>query len=389
MSRPSSAAVKKSKHFLFFTTICGILAALILLTGSITFFAANRLMRHQVKPLETSVNNLMPPFEPASFLSIDDDINLSGWFFRATEKPKHITVILVHDFNSNRAPFGSKTANLIHSILADGYNVLTFDQRHAGNSDGQLTNFGHSEWLDVLGAIRYLEKAAGSADCILYSIGSGITASLNAWQSLHAPAQTADSGRLSDVNKEPPLSQAKNFQTELIKHNIAQAALNQKHIKGMILDTALPTSDDYIRQAVRTYGGILAKLTARTVPSAVRLTGETGKSTDIKKITAELPCPILFIIPESRQGVSEDKLLEVPRARAVAKPELTYAVDASNKVRNEPGSVEPETGSVATVTDTAHREEKIMNDSFSGDSYLYCQNISLFLESLGDQVSSF
>jgi fermentation-respiration switch protein FrsA (DUF1100 family) len=53
---------------------------------------------------------------------------------------------------------GGRTAyiNLAKDFLDRGYNVLTFDFRAHGQSDGQIDSFGDHERRDVLGAVRWL-----------------------------------------------------------------------------------------------------------------------------------------------------------------------------------------------------------------------------------------
>ena len=46
---------------------------------------------------------------------------------------------------------------LAQPLLSAGYNVLTFDFRAHGDSDGQLTSLGANERLDVLAAVRWLQ----------------------------------------------------------------------------------------------------------------------------------------------------------------------------------------------------------------------------------------
>jgi alpha-beta hydrolase superfamily lysophospholipase len=55
---------------------------------------------------------------------------------------------------------GGRTAyfTLAREFLEQGYNVLTFDFRGHGESDGQIDSFGDHERRDVLGAVRWLRE---------------------------------------------------------------------------------------------------------------------------------------------------------------------------------------------------------------------------------------
>jgi fermentation-respiration switch protein FrsA (DUF1100 family) len=92
-----------------------------------------------------------------SFPSAADSIRLSGWFFSAAdatpEAPAPV-VILCHGIWTGRR----ECLPLALRFQAAGYNVLTFDFRAHGLSDGRFTSVGHHETNDVLGAIEYVKN---------------------------------------------------------------------------------------------------------------------------------------------------------------------------------------------------------------------------------------
>jgi pimeloyl-ACP methyl ester carboxylesterase len=100
------------------------------------------------------------PIEDISFRvyenSIDksgEQLELSGLLIRA-EKEKAPTVIALHGKGSNRIGvlrFGYMFYKL-------GYNVLIYDQRHHGRSEGSFTTYGYYESHDVKSAISFLES---------------------------------------------------------------------------------------------------------------------------------------------------------------------------------------------------------------------------------------
>ncbi|MBV9327932.1 MAG: alpha/beta hydrolase [Chloroflexi bacterium] len=97
--------------------------------------------------------------EEVSFPSAGDGIRISGWYFRATdatpETPAPV-VILCHGIWTGRR----ECLPLALRFYAAGYNVLTFDFRAHGLSDGRFTSVGHHETNDVLGAIEYVKARA-------------------------------------------------------------------------------------------------------------------------------------------------------------------------------------------------------------------------------------
>ncbi|HEX8035277.1 MAG TPA: alpha/beta fold hydrolase [Ktedonobacterales bacterium] len=111
------------------------------------------------------------PVETVRFPATDG-VRLSGWL--AVASPRAPTVILVHGFK------GSRVAMLpwAHFLYAAGYNVLLFDDRGCGESEGWATTLGAREADDLIGAVRYLQ---GRADlpvkrygAIGVSLGAGV-----------------------------------------------------------------------------------------------------------------------------------------------------------------------------------------------------------------------
>jgi uncharacterized protein len=94
--------------------------------------------------------------EEVTFPSAGDALRISGWFFRAdsTSQTPRPVIVLCHGIWTGRReclPLGLR-------FQAAGYNVLTFDFRAHGLSDGRFTSVGHHETNDVLGAITYVKS---------------------------------------------------------------------------------------------------------------------------------------------------------------------------------------------------------------------------------------
>jgi uncharacterized protein len=79
-----------------------------------------------------------------------DNLNLSGWFIKA--KKSKGTIILAHGWD------GGKEGMLDYAFFLqkNGYNILLFDFRAAGESEGDTITLGYYEKNDILGAINYL-----------------------------------------------------------------------------------------------------------------------------------------------------------------------------------------------------------------------------------------
>jgi dipeptidyl aminopeptidase/acylaminoacyl peptidase len=92
--------------------------------------------------------------EEVSFGSAGDNVRISGWFFRARGEERRPAIVLCHGVWTGRR----ECLPLALRFRAAGYNVLCFDFRAHGLSDGRFTSVGHLETNDVIGAVEYLKQ---------------------------------------------------------------------------------------------------------------------------------------------------------------------------------------------------------------------------------------
>lgn len=88
-------------------------------------------------------------YEDVSFRT-QDGILLRGWFIPCSN-PKAKTIILLHGYPADK---GDILAS--HIFLHKNYNLLFFDFRYFGHSEGRYSTIGKNEVLDLLAAIQYL-----------------------------------------------------------------------------------------------------------------------------------------------------------------------------------------------------------------------------------------
>ena len=105
------------------------------------------------------------PVHDAAFLS-RDGTRLSGWFLPAREAATidRPTVVLLHGYRSRKERM-LRHADYLHEA---GYNVLLFDFRGSGGSEGDRITLGAREQLDALGALDYL---AARGDIAMTRVG--------------------------------------------------------------------------------------------------------------------------------------------------------------------------------------------------------------------------
>lgn len=107
------------------------------------------------------------PYEDASFRT-EDGLRLKGWYIPAAVSTDK-AILLLHGHKSNRQ--GLLNDGIV-GMLHDRYNVLTFDMRNNGESEGTATSFGFHEGKDALAAIAYL-KGRGNKKIAVYGGSMG------------------------------------------------------------------------------------------------------------------------------------------------------------------------------------------------------------------------
>jgi dipeptidyl aminopeptidase/acylaminoacyl peptidase len=90
-------------------------------------------------------------FEKAS-LKTEDGLKLAAWFI-PTKKQTNKAIILLHGYPADKG-------DLLYwaAFIKEDYNLLFFDFRYFGASEGSFTSLGHHERKDILAAIEYLKK---------------------------------------------------------------------------------------------------------------------------------------------------------------------------------------------------------------------------------------
>ncbi|HWE61785.1 MAG TPA: alpha/beta fold hydrolase [Chloroflexota bacterium] len=125
-------------------------------------------------------------YSNVQFPSQQGNILLRGWFLPAGASTR--TVIMAHGYRGHRfAESGSLL--LAAALVHHGFNVLAFDFRGEGQSQGTLVSIGQDERYDVLGAVQYLNRRFAGRDPHIGVLGFSMGA---ATALLTAPLDTRD-----------------------------------------------------------------------------------------------------------------------------------------------------------------------------------------------------
>jgi pimeloyl-ACP methyl ester carboxylesterase len=114
-------------------------------------------------------------YEEISFASPLDGTILRGWYIPAAV-PSGRVVVLAPGIDNNRLA-GGISLPLAAGLVADGFDVLAFDFRGQGESDGDTLSFGAREQHDVLGAVA-AARARGARHVAVVGFSMGTAAAM-------------------------------------------------------------------------------------------------------------------------------------------------------------------------------------------------------------------
>lgn len=285
-----------------FAIVAAAIALVLVAIIIMTFVKADQIMRTPGKELASFTSNIMPDYRLAAFPSLDEQTRLSGWFFPAKGNPLS-TVVIVHDNGSNRLQFDLDSPPLFDYLVNRGLNVLAFDLRYSGQSDGNMSTYGYSEWEDVLAAIQYARQFASTEDVILYGFGSGVSAALMAWEEIPVSGTDPDD----------------------IPSKLKLLTYDRSYIRAVILDTPAISPDDYIQADTRESGAAGRYLLQHTVPYAVRLSAGHSKTANLVTIVSQMQLPVMIawsdndahIKSESTQAFIQERVRLYPAATQI------------------------------------------------------------------------
>jgi uncharacterized protein len=162
MDGPPSAKERKSWFF--------VMAGVVLLVGlpylAISVYAASEITKSAHRPLDRPATDVSPNYEAVSFFSRVDHLRLKGWLFHVSPRTGSSTswlppvnqrsAILLHGHDSNRVNLDWGELGIAKDLVAHGLDVLVFDLRAAGESEGNRETFATLEPRDLLGAYDFM-----------------------------------------------------------------------------------------------------------------------------------------------------------------------------------------------------------------------------------------
>lgn len=146
-------------------TALGVAIILVLYIG-LSIYGAVEAMEIPRLPLNDSPSSVGLDYEDVSFTSRDDGVLLKGWYLPGEGEN---VIIIVHGGFQNRLDDNVNTLGLAHDLVNKGYDILLFDLRGRGESEGKGLALSNIE-RDIGGAVDYLEGEGYPSESI-YIIG--------------------------------------------------------------------------------------------------------------------------------------------------------------------------------------------------------------------------
>ena len=155
--------------------------------------------------LTTTPAELGIKFEKISFITTDS-IKLSGWFIAAQNSSSAPTIIIAHGLGASKSDF----INLSRVFSSNGFNVVLFDFRAHGESEGKSCSLGLKEQMDISAAVDYIisRKDLKNKSIGLYGFSLGGAAGI---------LTASNDQRIKAITADTPFSSLKRISEDVIK----------------------------------------------------------------------------------------------------------------------------------------------------------------------------
>ncbi|QKS70697.1 alpha/beta fold hydrolase [Paenalkalicoccus suaedae] len=142
----------------------------------ISVYVGLNMTRTDTKPLMGTPEDVDLPYEDMSYFSADGETSLSGWLIEP-ESDATATIIMSHGYRGNREEENVGFLSLANEFREEGYRVILYDFRNAGDSAGSITTIGDMEQDDLAGTVEWANERFDDP-VILYGISMGAATTL-------------------------------------------------------------------------------------------------------------------------------------------------------------------------------------------------------------------
>jgi dipeptidyl aminopeptidase/acylaminoacyl peptidase len=149
----------------------GVILTVVVVFVGISGYLGYSMTRVERVPLEGNPGLMGLTYEDVSFPSIDKELTLRGWFLPNPDSKQ--VIVMVHGNGYNRVDPTVGTLDIASRLVGHGYNVLMFDLRGYGESDGNMVSGGYYEKRDLEGAVEYMKERGFNRIGVLgFSLGA-------------------------------------------------------------------------------------------------------------------------------------------------------------------------------------------------------------------------
>lgn len=131
--------------------VFGLFVAIILIYFGFSFIVANEMTKRMAPRLDVTPRVVSLNYEDIEFKA-SDGLNIKGWLFR-TNSDK--LVIMVAGLLPNRINTDYYAMWIARDLVDEGYNLIMYDSRAHGLSEGNRNSYGRFEGNDIVGAVDY------------------------------------------------------------------------------------------------------------------------------------------------------------------------------------------------------------------------------------------
>lgn len=166
---------KLSKLKKYLITVISVILVLLLFTTAYVAYIGWSLI-HPKK--FTKTYPFTEKYENINFKDSNNTTNLKGLYF---ENPSNTnkTLIMAHGYGKSMFQHGKNTPSFVTGYYKAGYNIILFDFRNSGQSEGNMTTCGYYEKYDLIGAINYAKKRNPNDDIIIIGFSMGASTSID------------------------------------------------------------------------------------------------------------------------------------------------------------------------------------------------------------------
>jgi fermentation-respiration switch protein FrsA (DUF1100 family) len=136
--------------------IIGIVVLVIVIILGVSAYLGGVATRVDREPITLNPADLGLEYEDITFPSREDHMILHGWFLPSPESEQ--VIIMLHGAESNRTDPDINAMGIAVKLVASGYNVLMFDFRGHGESEGERLSAGYHEIKDLWGAVDFVQE---------------------------------------------------------------------------------------------------------------------------------------------------------------------------------------------------------------------------------------